>query len=89
MFKPNYMPKKYAVMILPIVGVLISLAALVAVIEDTVRFRRGTFQVAGGIDPDPVERAAHPLNHRPRKCPGMKTPNQAFSGIAPPVALRG
>ena len=54
-FKPNYMPKKYAVMILPIVGVLISLAALVAVIEDTVRFRRGTFQVAGGIDPDPVD----------------------------------
>ena len=47
-FKPNYMPKKYAMMILPIAGVLISLGALVAVIEDAVRFRRGTFQVAGG-----------------------------------------
>ena len=47
-FKPNYMPKRYAMMILPIAGVLISLGALVAVIEDAVRFRRGTFQVAGG-----------------------------------------
>ena len=35
-------------MILPIVGTLISLSALVAVIEDAVRFRRGTFEVAGG-----------------------------------------
>ena len=47
-FKPNYMPKKYAVMILPVVGAMIALAALVAVIEDTVRFRRGVFKVAGG-----------------------------------------
>ena len=34
-------------MILPIAGILISLSALVAVIEDAVRFRRGTFEVAG------------------------------------------
>ena len=46
-FKPNYMPKKYAVMILPITGALVSLAALVAVIEDIIHFRRGTFVVAG------------------------------------------
>lgn len=46
-FKPNYMPKKYAVMILPISGVMISIAALLAIIEDTVRFKRGTFKVAG------------------------------------------
>ena len=46
-FKPNYMPKKYAVMILPISGAMISIAALIAVIEDTVRFKRGTFEVAG------------------------------------------
>jgi len=46
-FKPNYMPKKYAMMILPIAGALISLAAVVAVIEDTVHFKRGTFKVAG------------------------------------------
>lgn len=46
-FKPNYMPKKYAVMILPISGAMISIAAMLAVIEDTVRFKRGTFKVAG------------------------------------------
>ena len=47
MFKPNYMPKKYAMMILPLSGTLITLAAFVAIIEDVVRFRRGTFVVAG------------------------------------------
>jgi len=40
-------PKKYAVMILPISGAMISIAALLAVIEDTVRFKRDTFRVAG------------------------------------------
>ena len=40
-------PKKYAVMILPISGAMISIAALLAVIEDTVRFKRGAFGVAG------------------------------------------
>ena len=47
-FKPNYMPKKYAMMILPLSGTLISLGAFVAIIEDIVRFKRGTFEVAGG-----------------------------------------
>lgn len=47
-FKPNYMPKKYAMMILPLSGTLIALAAAVAIIEDVVRFKRGTFVVAGG-----------------------------------------
>lgn len=46
-FKPNYMPKKYAVMILPISGAMMTIAALLAVIEDSVRFKRGTFKVAG------------------------------------------
>jgi transposase, IS30 family len=27
------------------------------------------------------------LNNRPRKCLGIKTPNQVFFGINPPVAL--
>jgi IS30 family transposase len=27
------------------------------------------------------------LNNRPRKCLGIKTPNQVFLGINPPVAL--
>ena len=48
MFKPNYMPRKYAIIILPIAGALISLGAFVAVIEDAVRSKRGTFEVAGG-----------------------------------------
>ena len=48
-FKPNYMPKKYAMVILPIAGALTSLGALVAIIEDTVRFKSDTFAVAGGV----------------------------------------
>ena len=46
-FKPNYMPKKYAMMILPIAGTLISIAAFIAIVEDVVRFKQGTFKVAG------------------------------------------
>jgi len=49
-FKPNYMPKKYAMVILPISGVLISLAALVAMIEDFVHYRRGTFSVVDDVE---------------------------------------
>ncbi len=49
-FKPNYMPKKYAVLILPITGAMVSLAALVATIEDVVHLRRGTFVVAGDTE---------------------------------------
>ena len=48
-FKSNYMPKKYAMMILPLGGALISLGALVAIIEDTVHFKQGKFKVAGGF----------------------------------------
>ena len=36
-FKPNYMPKKYAMAILPISGVLIGIAALMAVLDDSIR----------------------------------------------------
>ncbi len=50
-FKPNYMPKWYAMVILPLAGTLVSLGALVAIIEDAVRFKRGTFEVAGGTGP--------------------------------------
>ena len=50
-FKPNYMPKKYAVLILPITGAMVSLAALVATIEDAVRLKRGKFVVAGDTGP--------------------------------------
>ncbi len=46
-FKPNYMPKKYAQAILPISGVLTSVAALLAILEDSIRYAKGTFQLAG------------------------------------------
>lgn len=45
-FKPNYMPKKYAVVIMPLSGVLISLAALMAFLEDAIRYRNGSFRLA-------------------------------------------
>ena len=41
------MPKKYAVIILPISGAGISIAVLPAVVEDTVRFKRRTFGIVG------------------------------------------
>jgi IS30 family transposase len=34
-----------------------------------------------------INQAMNKLNNRPRKCLGMKTPNQVFLGIDPPVAL--
>ena len=46
-FKQNYMPKKYAMWILPIAGAMISISAIIAIIEDSVRLKRGTFAVTG------------------------------------------
>ena len=51
-FKPNYMPKKYAIAILPIAGVLTSLAALMTILEDSIRYANGSFSVAGADEPD-------------------------------------
>lgn len=39
------------------------------------------------VTDEEVQRAMDKLNNRPRKCLGYKTPNQAFWGINPPVAL--
>ena len=44
----GYLPKKYPMMILPLTGALVFLGALVAFIEDIVRYRKGEFEVAGG-----------------------------------------
>lgn len=44
-FKPNYMPKKYAIAIVPISGFLVSIAAIASVIQDTVQLRSGTYQL--------------------------------------------
>ena len=42
-FKPNYMPKKYAIANVPISGVLVSIAAIASVLEDSLRLKAGTF----------------------------------------------
>lgn len=39
------------------------------------------------ITQDEIDRVMDKLNNRPRKCLGIKTPNQVFFGINPPVAL--
>ena len=49
-FKPNYMPIKYAIAIVPISGLLVSLAAVAAILEDCLMFRRGTFKRAEDIE---------------------------------------
>ena len=42
-FKPNYMPKKYAIFIVPISGVLVCFASLASIVEDTFRLRAGSW----------------------------------------------
>lgn len=48
-FKPNYMPKKYAVAIMPLAGVLVAVSAVIACVEDVVKYKNGTFKVAGDL----------------------------------------
>ncbi len=43
-FKPNYMPKKYAVAIVPISGFLVCVAALASIAEDCARLKAGTYK---------------------------------------------
>ncbi|MFT5503789.1 MAG: TRAP-type C4-dicarboxylate transport system permease small subunit [Gammaproteobacteria bacterium] len=49
-FKPNYMPKKYAISIVPISGVLVCIGAIASTIEDSFKLRAGTYQHARDID---------------------------------------
>ncbi len=49
-FKPNYMPKKYAIAIVPISGFLVSFAALASVLEDSLRLKAGTYEQFKDID---------------------------------------
>jgi len=49
-FKPNYMPKKYAIAIVPISGVLVCVAAIASVLEDSLRLIEGTFKHVKDID---------------------------------------
>ncbi len=50
-FKPNYMPKKYAISIVPISGFLVSVAALASIIEDSLKLKAGKFAVQKDLEP--------------------------------------
>lgn len=43
-FKQNYMPKKYAIAIVPISGFLVCVAAVASIIEDSFKMRTGTYR---------------------------------------------
>lgn len=49
-FKPNYMPKKYAISIVPISGFLVSVAALASIIEDSLRLKSGTYEYYSDLE---------------------------------------
>ncbi len=53
-YKPNYMPKKYAIAIVPISGFLVSVAALASILEASLRLRAGTYRQTKDLD-DPPE----------------------------------
>ena len=44
------MPKKYAIAIVPISGFLVSVAALASIIEDSLKLKAGTFEIASDMD---------------------------------------
>ncbi len=49
-FKPNYMPKKYAIAIVPISGFLVCVAAIASIVEDIFRLRAGTYKLSRDVD---------------------------------------
>ncbi|MGI9318573.1 MAG: TRAP transporter small permease [bacterium] len=49
-FQPNYMPKKYAIAIVPISGFLVCVAAVASIIEDSFKLRAGTYHQAKEVD---------------------------------------
>ena len=44
-FKHNYMPKKYAMYILLLMGSMISVSALAAIIEDVISIKKRKFKI--------------------------------------------
>ncbi|MEM7059450.1 MAG: TRAP transporter small permease [Pseudomonadota bacterium] len=48
-FKPNYMPKKYAVAIVPISGFLVCVGALASILEDSLQFKAGTYRLTNAL----------------------------------------
>ena len=49
-FKENYMPKKYAISIVPISGLLVCVGAIASIIEDSYRLWAGTYKHTSDID---------------------------------------
>ena len=49
-FKENYMPKKYAIAIVPISGFLVCAGAVASIIEDSFRLREGSYRQDKAID---------------------------------------
>ena len=49
-FKPNYLPKKYAIAIVPISGFLVCVAAVASIIEDSLRLKAGTYRQSSDLD---------------------------------------
>ena len=49
-FQPNYMPKKYAIAIVPISGFLVCVGAIASIIEDSYKMRAGTYTQEKDLD---------------------------------------
>jgi len=49
-FKPNYMPKKYAIAIVPISGLLVCVGAVASIVEDSCKMYMGTYKLGKDID---------------------------------------
>jgi len=49
-FKPNYMPKKYAIAIVPISGCLVCIAAIASIVDDSIKLRAGTYRQSKDVD---------------------------------------
>lgn len=49
-YKPNYMPKKYAISIVPISGLLVCVGAIASIIEDSFKLCAGTYKQVRDVD---------------------------------------
>ena len=49
-FKQNYMPKKYAIAIVPISGFLVCVGALASIIENSFKMRSGTYTLTEDVN---------------------------------------
>ena len=45
------MPKKYAILIVPISGLLVCVGAIASIIEDSFKLQAGTYKQASDMDP--------------------------------------